>query len=140
MKKIIALTAFVIIAVAIVYSSVNWDADKERTRTEYVTLSNGKQIALTEKEAALSVNSEEKKVALTDLGLSCMSCQAAVTSALKDIMGVKPSFVNLEQYRATVVYQPEVVTISEIKQSIIDVGFQVGDVKEVQSLIIFTNN
>src|SRR5699024_3038395 len=120
---------FVIIAVAIVHSSVNWDADKERTRTEYVTLSNGKQIALTEKEAALSVNSEEKKVALTDLGLSCMSCQAAVTSSLKDIMGVKDSFVNLEQDRATVVYQPEVVTIREIKQSIIDVGFQVGDVK-----------
>src|SRR5699024_6661108 len=106
MKKMIALTAFVIIAVAIVYSSVNWDADKERTRTEYVTLSNGKQIAITEKEEPLSVNSEEQKVALTELGLSFMSCKAAVTSALKDIMGVQASFVNLEHDRATVVYQP----------------------------------
>jgi copper chaperone CopZ len=51
---------------------------------------------------------------------------------LKDTDGIKASLVNLEQDRATVVYEPEVVSINEIKQRITDVGYQVGDVKEVQ--------
>jgi hypothetical protein len=69
MTKTIALATFVIVSVAVAYYSVNWDADKEASGTENVTLSNGNQIALTEKEAALSANAGEKKVVLTGLGL-----------------------------------------------------------------------
>ncbi|UOR12113.1 hypothetical protein [Halobacillus amylolyticus] len=69
MKKTIASIALAIVAVVVAYPSVNWEADKEAAETENVTLSNGVQIALTEKEAALSGNPGEKKVALTGLGL-----------------------------------------------------------------------
>jgi copper chaperone CopZ len=40
--------------------------------------------------------------------------------------------VNLELDRATVVYDPKTVSLDQIKQSIIDTGYQVTDVKEVQ--------
>lgn len=69
MKKIVALTSFFIVAVAIGYSSINWDSDNEAAGTENVTLSNGNQMALNQKEAALSANPGEKKVVLTGLGL-----------------------------------------------------------------------
>ncbi|UOQ93937.1 hypothetical protein MUO14_02875 [Halobacillus shinanisalinarum] len=38
--------ALAIVAVVVAYPSVNWEADKEATETENVTLSNGGQIAL----------------------------------------------------------------------------------------------
>jgi copper chaperone CopZ len=50
---------------------------------------------------------------------------------LKKTKGVRESIVNLEQNRATVIYAPSETSIQEIKQSVLDVGFQVGEVKEV---------
>jgi copper chaperone CopZ len=51
---------------------------------------------------------------------------------LKNTDGVKNSLVNLEMNRATVIYDPSVVSIDGLKQSVLDTGFQVGDVKEVK--------
>jgi hypothetical protein len=34
--------------------------------------------------------------------------------------------------RAAVIYDPSAVSIDQLKQSILDTGFQVGDVKEVR--------
>jgi copper chaperone CopZ len=51
---------------------------------------------------------------------------------LKKTKGVRDAIINLEQNRATVIFTPSETSIKEIKQSIIDVGFQVGSVKEVQ--------
>ncbi|UOQ93936.1 heavy-metal-associated domain-containing protein [Halobacillus shinanisalinarum] len=51
---------------------------------------------------------------------------------MEETDGVQSSHVNLEQDRATVVYQPKVVSTKEIKQCITDLGYQVSDVKEVQ--------
>jgi copper chaperone CopZ len=43
------------------------------------------------------------------------------------------SYVNLKLDRATVVYDPKMVNLDQIKQAIIDTGYQVGDIKEVKS-------
>lgn len=61
----------------------------------------------------------------------CSSCHYAVQSILKQTNGIKAYYVNLEKNRATVVYNSTVVSIEEIKKGITDIGFRVGNVKEV---------
>lgn len=45
--------------------------------------------------------------------------------------GTTSSYVNLKLDRATVVYDPDLITLDQIKQTILQIGFQVGDIKKV---------
>jgi Cu+-exporting ATPase len=95
-------------------------------------LTNEEKINLTGEEAALQASSGQKKVVLTELGMTCPNCKDAVSAGLKITKGIVAFYVNLLEDRATVVFDPNQVNMGAIKQSVADVGYQVGAVKEVQ--------
>lgn len=67
---------------------------------------------------------DQQTVTLKVSGMSCMHCRAAVQNALEDIAGVKLAEVNLDQGKATVVFDPEVATVDKMREAIKQSGFE----------------
>jgi copper chaperone CopZ len=134
MKKGFAFMAVIIVAIAVAYISFNWKSDTENAAqaNQEVALQDGGTIELTKDEASLTAAPGEKKVIITDIGMFCTGCRAAVAASLKKTDGVKASYVNLALDRATVVYDPTIVSVDQMKQRIIETGYRAGDVKEVK--------
>lgn len=141
MKKWVWLLGIVLFVSGIFYSSFSNSisigssskaGDTGDTAPVNTVLANGESYTLTGEEAALEATPDQKKVVLTNLGMTCTSCKAAVTAGLKSTEGIKVFYINLSDDRATIVYDPSQVSIDVIIQSIADVGYQVGEVKEVQ--------
>jgi copper chaperone CopZ len=133
MKKGFAFLAIVFVVTVIVYRSVDWGILKQNANQAFVELVNGERFELNTKEANLPVHSGERKVVISDLGMVCTSCRETVIALLKEIEGVTVFYVNLELDRITVVYDPDTVSLDQIKQKIIDKGGKIGEVKEIQS-------
>jgi Cu+-exporting ATPase len=57
-------------------------------------------------------------------GMSCVSCETAVTNALKELEGVVSVTVNLATETAYVTYNPSLSTIAEMKAAIESAGYQ----------------
>jgi|SRR5690625_2277741 len=132
MRKWLPLLVIIIIVSAVSYSYLSSKGTSINTeQTKEIRLENGKSLALIPEEAKLPVSKDEQKIVLSELGMTCMSCHYAVQSTLKQTGGVKNLFVNLQQNRATVVYDPKTVSLEEIRKRITDIGYHVGDVKEV---------
>lgn len=89
-------------------------------------------VELSEDETALKATADQEKVVLSGLGMTCSSCEYAVSSGLKKTKGITSFDINLSEDSATVVFDPGQVTIDEIKQAIADVGYEVGKVTEVE--------
>lgn len=140
MKKGIWILGTVLFIIGLVYLSSKYmtpiGGSSETTDGQYdstgVTLANGEMIDLTGEEAALEASAGEKKVVLTQLGMTCPNCKDAVTAGLKSTKRITSFYVNLADDRATVVFDPDEVNIETIKQSVANVGYQVAEVKEVQ--------
>ena len=67
-------------------------------------------------------NNELKKVELKISGMSCASCSARIESKLNTLSGVKAS-VNLATEKATVEFNPELITLETLIKTIKDIGF-----------------
>lgn len=67
---------------------------------------------------------DEKQIVIPVGGMTCASCAAAIERAVKKLDGVKSASVNLATERATILYDPGTVRLSEIKQSITKAGYQ----------------
>jgi copper chaperone CopZ len=74
----------------------------------------------------------QKKVVLEDLGMVCPLCRSAVASKLKKTPGVVSYEVDLGTDSATVLYDPDEVTIGELKRAIADAGYRVRGVREIR--------
>ncbi|MDF0727731.1 heavy-metal-associated domain-containing protein [Cytobacillus sp. S13-E01] len=140
MKKIVWLVVVALFIGGVVYTSLNTSTtiggsssseEREKQTTE-VNLVPGGSTELSGEEASIKATSNQRKVILTDLGMSCPNCEYAVSSGLKKTKGVIDFEVNLSKDRATVVFDPSQVTIDQIKQAIADVGYEVGEVMEVK--------
>jgi copper ion binding protein len=59
-------------------------------------------------------------------GMSCEHCVAAVTKATTSLAGVKSTNVVLETGKVTVSYDPNRVTLNDIKAAINEEGFTVA--------------
>lgn len=70
---------------------------------------------------------EEKLVKITIEGMSCMSCVANVKSTISDIEGVNEVDVSLQDKNATILYDPDKVTIKQIKNAVIKLDYKVGN-------------
>jgi len=57
-------------------------------------------------------------------GMSCAACSSRVEKALQQLAGIVSANVNLATEKATVVYDPAVLRLSNIKQAITDAGYQ----------------
>jgi Cu+-exporting ATPase len=65
----------------------------------------------------------EKQVVIPVGGMTCASCASAIERAVKKLDGIRNASVNLATERATIVYDPETVRLSEIKQAITNAGY-----------------
>lgn len=64
-------------------------------------------------------------------GMSCMACVAKVKKTLSDLDGVDEVAVSLENKNATFHYNPQKISPSEIEQTIHDIGYTAGTLKEL---------
>jgi copper chaperone CopZ len=60
-----------------------------------------------------------------------MFCVAAVTAKLKKVTGVIAHEVDLKSDSATVLYDPAKATVEQIKQAVVEAGFQVRGMEEI---------
>ena len=58
-------------------------------------------------------------------GMSCQGCVKNVTGVLQVLLGVDRVDVSLEAGQASIGFDPEKVTVSQLKQAIEDAGFDV---------------
>ena len=61
---------------------------------------------------------------LTITGMTCASCVAHVEGALKELPGMNEAVVNLGLGTARVTYIPGVVTTTQMKRAVSDVGYE----------------
>lgn len=66
-------------------------------------------------------------------GMSCAACSAKIERKLNKLEGVIQAAVNLSTEKATVAYDPAVIKVSEIIQSIEKLGYQASRMEEISS-------
>ncbi|MDA8229641.1 MAG: heavy metal translocating P-type ATPase, partial [Desulfitobacterium hafniense] len=59
--------------------------------------------------------------------MSCASCAASIEKKLAGLEGIARAAVNFAMERVTVEYNPEQITIRELKQAVADLGYQALD-------------
>ncbi|HEB02848.1 MAG TPA: hypothetical protein ENI12_06410, partial [Nitrospirae bacterium] len=70
-------------------------------------------------------NAGDKKLDLPVSGMSCASCSATVQKGLSGLEGVKSADVNFASGRATVTFNPEKVSVDDLKKTVSDLGYSV---------------
>lgn len=75
-----------------------------------------------------------KEIILSVQGMTCQSCVKSIKSACKDIPGLDSIDVSLEEAKATVLYQPTLLTPKDIMNTIEECGFDVSLYSDSASL------
>jgi len=63
-------------------------------------------------------------------GMTCAACSARVERAIRKLAGIETATVNLATEKATVVYDPQSLRLSTIKQAIIEAGYEILEVSK----------
>jgi Cu+-exporting ATPase len=66
-------------------------------------------------------------------GMSCSFCVASITKALSRMEGVQEASVNLAHEEALVRYEPTKITPSQLKETLLDLGYTVRDADKVRT-------
>ena len=75
------------------------------------------------------------KTILKIKGMHCASCSALIEMALKNEKGIKSGNVNLATEKAYVEYDPEKITLEEVKKAIEKTGYKVeGDDDDMEGM------
>ena len=77
------------------------------------------------KKAGYEAKEEEetKEVSIPVAGMTCSACAKAIERTTSKLNGVKSITVNYATEKTNVVYDPKIIRLSEIKQSIIKAGY-----------------
>ena len=67
--------------------------------------------------------------------MNCASCAMRIEKALKSINGVKSATVNFAVKTATVKYDPNIISILDLRKAITDLGYTVVSKEEVDEPI-----
>src|SRR5450756_2035832 len=79
---------------------------------------------------ATNTETEQRdKTTLDITGMTCASCSARVERTLRKMPGVENANVNLASEKATVVFDPTVVSLGDFRRAIEDVGYGVAEEK-----------
>ena len=65
-----------------------------------------------------------KKVSLKIEGMHCEGCSNRLTRVLENLVGVTSVNVSLENKKADIEYNEDILSIEEIKEAISDAGFE----------------
>lgn len=58
-------------------------------------------------------------------GMSCGHCEIAVQDAIRKLPGIKKAKASKRKKQAAVEYDPDTVTLDQIKKAITDAGYEV---------------
>jgi Cu+-exporting ATPase len=96
------------------------------TYTETATLTNIKETVV---KIGYEVLDKPRGAAVTIPvgGMTCAACSARVEKAIKKLEGVESASVNLATEKAAVVYNPQVLRVSSIKEAIEKAGYKALD-------------
>jgi len=78
---------------------------------------------------------EKREIILSIVGMTCSACAAAIEKALGKLDGVESVFVNIATDKARVSYDPSLVSIFDLRQTVIDVGYDVAGEEEVDRAV-----
>ena len=95
-----------------------------------------KKLNLTEMENAIEeagYGVVNEKVILKIGGMTCVMCVKAIEDGLNNIDGISNATVNLTSEKAYVTYNPQMVSITDMKNIIVDLGYQYLGVEGEQS-------
>jgi P-type Cu+ transporter len=95
-----------------------------------------KRLNLTEMENAIEeagYGVVNEKVILKIGGMTCVMCVKAIEDGLNNIDGISNATVNLTSEKAYVTYNPQMVSITDMKNIIVDLGYQYLGVEGEQS-------
>lgn len=67
------------------------------------------------------------EVSLPISGMSCASCVSHVEGALKELPGVSSVLVNLATNKANLIYDPQLVSLDDMRRAVDDVGYAVAN-------------
>lgn len=65
-----------------------------------------------------------KKISLKIEGMHCEGCSNRLTKVLENLDGVTSANVSLENKKADIEYNEDILNIEEIKEAISDAGFE----------------
>ncbi len=74
-----------------------------------------------------------KKLQLKLGGMSCSFCVTSIEKALNRMDGVRDATVNLAHEEALIEYEPQKIEPSELKETLLDLGYTVRDPKKVRT-------
>ncbi|MGI9953537.1 copper ion binding protein [Moorellaceae bacterium AZ2] len=69
--------------------------------------------------------SGSRQVTLKIQGMTCSHCQMSVEKALQGLAGVQRVKVDLEAKEAVVTYDPDRVTLQDLKEAVAQAGYEV---------------
>ncbi|MDY6955246.1 MAG: heavy metal translocating P-type ATPase, partial [Thermodesulfobacteriota bacterium] len=70
------------------------------------------------------------KVTLNIRGMTCAACVRRVEQGLQDLFGVKGAVVNLATEKATVEYDPSVLSLERLHEKILELGYDVAGLEK----------
>ncbi len=82
---------------------------------------------ITKKIEAVGFQVIRDKVDLKITGMSCAACSGRIERSISKLSGVEVAVVNLASEKATVEYYPDIISLSEIKTKVEQLGFGVHD-------------
>ncbi|UCE28891.1 MAG: copper-translocating P-type ATPase [Candidatus Bathyarchaeota archaeon] len=99
------------------------------TETAYVEyddrITDEKKLTDVIRDTGYDVAKGTQKVMLRVGGMTCASCSQTIESALRKKKGIQEATVNLATEKATVTYKPDEIGYEEIRDVVVDVGYQV---------------
>jgi len=75
------------------------------------------------------LNSKSETMTIPITGMHCTSCAFTIQKAIKELDGVTDATVNYSSENATVKYDPATLKLSEVKNIIRDVGYDISSVR-----------
>ena len=86
-------------------------------------------------------NSSVKKVSISISGMTCTACAAAIEKSEKKLEGIEKAEVNFANETGNFDYNPDKVSISDIKEKIVEAGYKPLDVdmKDEEKEKIYNN-
>ncbi|HUX41639.1 MAG TPA: heavy metal translocating P-type ATPase [Rectinemataceae bacterium] len=77
---------------------------------------------------------DEKEITIPVGGMTCAACSRAVEKALTKVPGVIVASVNLMTEKATVRYDADAARVSQLKQAIVEAGYEAKAIEEGQGV------
>ena len=111
---------------------VNFPAEKVQMEyyPESITLEEIKDTIENLGYRAYPEEQQKVKVSLTVKGMSCAACSQRVEKNLSRLEGVHSAAVNLATGKASVGYDPSLVSLEDLKQNVVESGYQVEEFTE----------